>query len=154
MKRLQKLTRLAEYLYSFRVPGYPDIRPIQVVDQENATSQLHAGAGGDQLLIALPEARDWGQNTDAFTESVSTAFFVLAKINGPGRTPTLADTTYRRLLTISQAILDKLDEDLTGGDTGAPCPLLAGLALTDVNIVPEYSVFGGWSGWSIEITLA
>lgn len=152
MKRLQKLRRVNEYLRTFRLEDYTSIVPVRVVDQENATSQL-SKSGGDQLLVALPEARDWGQDSDTFSESVSTAFFVLAKINGPARTPALADSTYGRLLEISQAILDKLDEDLTGGDTGAPCPLLAGLSLTDVNIVPEYSVFGGWSGWSIEIAL-
>ena len=152
MKRLAKLRKVTEYLSVFRIPEWPDINPVQVVDGENATSQL-SKATGDQVLVALPEARDYGQNTDTFTESVSTAFFVLAKINGPSRTVKLADETYLRLLEVSQAILDKLDEDLTGGQTGMPCPLLAGLSLTDVNIIPEYSVFGGWSGWSLEITL-
>lgn len=154
MKRLSKLKKLTEYLAGFRVPDYPDITPVQVVDQENATSQLGSDAAGDQVLIAVPEAREYGPDTDSFSETLSTAFFVLANINGPTRTPELADETYLRLLEVSQAILDKLDEDLTGGEVGLPCPLLAGLSLTDVNIVPEYSVFGGWSGWSIEITLS
>ena len=152
MKRLAKLRKVTEYLSAFRIPGWPDITPVRVVDGENAASQL-SKATGDQVLVALPEARDYGQNTDTFTESVSTAFFVLAKINGASRTVKLADETYLRLLEVSQAILDKLDEDLTGGETGMPCPQLAGLSLTDVNVVPEYSVFGGWSGWSLEITL-
>ncbi len=153
MKRLSKLRKLTEYLAGFRVPGYQDIVPISVVDQENATGRLNSDVSGDQLLVALPEARDSGQNSDSFSETLSTAFFVLARIVGPEWTQTLADETYLRLLEVSQEILDKLDADLTGGDTGMPCPLLAGLALADVNIVPEYSVFGGWSGWSIEITL-
>ena len=154
MKRLLKLKRLTDYLSGFCLPDYPDIVPVRVVDQENATSQLGSDAAGDQLLIAVPEAREYGQNTDSFSETLSTAFFVLANINGPAWTQALADETYNRLLEVSQAILAKLNEDLTGGDIGRPCPLLAGLTLTDVNIVPEYSVFGGWSGWSIEITLA
>ena len=153
MKRLSKLRKLTEYLNSFRLPEYPGIAPVRVVDNENATSQL-SKATGDQMLVALPEARDYGRDTDGFSESVSAAFFVLAKINGPARTVKLADETYLRLLDVSQAILDKLDEDLTGSGTGMPCPLLSGLSLTDVNIIPEYSVFGGWSGWSIEITLS
>ena len=153
MKRLSKLKKLADYLSTFRVPGYSDIVPVRVVDQENATSQLGSDAYGDQVLIAVPEAREYGRDTDSFSEILSTAFFVLANINGPAWTPALADETYSRLLEVSQAILDKFDADLTGGETGMPCPLLAGLSLTDVNIVPEYSVFGGWSGWSIEITL-
>lgn len=152
MKRLSKLRKVTEYLSTFRIPEWPDITPVRVVDGENASSQL-AKAVGDQVLAAVPEARDYGRDTDGFSESVSTAFFVLAKINGPARTVKLADETYLRLLEVSQAILDKLEEDLSGGQTGMPCPLLAGLSLTDVNIIPEYSVFGGWSGWSIEITL-
>lgn len=152
MKRLAKLRKVTEYLSTFRIPGWPDITPVRVVDGENASSQL-AKAAGDQVLAAVPEARDYGRDTDGFSESVSTAFFVLAKINGPARTVKLADETYLRLLEVSQAILDKLEEDLSVGQTGMPCPLLAGLSLTDVNIIPEYSVFGGWSGWSLEITL-
>ena len=152
MKRLSKLRKVTEYLSAFRIPEWPDLKPVQVVDGENAASQL-SKATGDQVLVALPEARDYGRDTDGFNESVSTAFFVLAKINGPARTVELADETYLRLLEVSQAILNKLDEDLTGGETGMPCPQLAGLSLTDVNVVPEYSVFGGWSGWSIDITL-
>lgn len=152
MKRLSKLRKLTEYLSSFRIPDRPAITPVRVVDGENATSQL-GRVSGDQVLVALPQAQDYGQDTDTFSESVSTAFFVLAKINGSARTPASADEAYLRLLEISQEILDKLEDDLSGGESGAPCPLLAGLALTDVNIVPEYSVFGGWSGWSIEITL-
>lgn len=148
MKRLQKLKKLTEYLVGFRLQGYPDIKPIRVVDQENATGQL-TKASGDQVLTAMPEAQDYGRDTDSFSESVSTAIFVLAKINGPARTPELADATYLRLLEIAQAILDKLDEDLSSGT----CPLLHGFTLTDLNVIPEYSMFGGWSGWSIEITL-
>lgn len=148
MKRLSKLRKLTEYLVGFRLQGYPDIKPIRVVDQENATGQL-TKASGDQVLTAMPEAQDYGRDTDSFSESVSTAIFVLAKINGPARTPELADSTYLRLLEIAQAILDKLDEDLSSGT----CPLLNGFTLTDLNIIPEYSMFGGWSGWSIEITL-
>ena len=152
MKRLSKLRKLTEYLSAFRLEDWPGIVPVRVVDNENATSQL-SKAYGDQLLVALPEARDAGNTTDSFRESVSAAFFALAKINGPARTVKLADETYLRLLEVSQAILDRLEEDLTGGETGMPCPLLAGLSLTDVNVVPEYSIFGGWSGWSVEITL-
>lgn len=149
MKRLQKLKKLTEYLVGFRLQDYPDIKPIRVVDQENATGQL-TKASGDQVLTAMPEAQDYGRDTDSFSESVSTAIFVLAKINGPARTPELADATYLRLLEIAQAILDKLDEDLSSGT----CPLLRGFTLTDLNVIPEYSMFGGWSGWSIEITLS
>ena len=152
MKRLSKLRKLVSYLQAFSLDDYRDITPIMVVNRENATSQLDK-VPGDQVLIALPEAREYGTDSDSFKETLSTAFFVLAKINNMAWTPELADETYRRLLEISRAILDKLTSDLTGGEIGMPCPLLAGLTLTDVSIMPEYSLFSGWSGWSIEITL-
>jgi len=149
---LRKLKQITEYLTAFRLEDWPDIVPIRVVDGANATRQL-TKAAGDQVLAALPEASEHGGDTDTFTESVSMAFFVLANIDGSGWTPALADTTYLRLLEIATDIIEKLETDITGGDGSTPCPLLSGLSLTDVQIFPEYSVFGGWSGWSLSITL-
>jgi len=152
MKRLQKLKRVNSYLAGFLLAGYPDIVPARVVNAENATGLL-SKAAGDQILIALPECRDSGQSSDEYTEYISSAFFVLAKVNGPARTQATADAAYQRLLEIAQDIVKKLEEDLTIPANGSPCPLLAGLSLTDVSVTPEYSLFGGWSGWSVEITL-
>ena len=75
--------------------------------------------------------------------------FAIAKINGPARTPELARATYARLLTLAQAAVAKLSDDMTAGG----CRMLAGISLTGLNVVPEYSIFGGWSGYSIELTL-
>ena len=113
MKRLQKLISVNSYLETFSVPGFQDIRPIRVVDGDNASGYL-TKAGGKQLLAALPEGRSFGQNTDTFSESVELAFFALAKINGPSRTQEIADRTYHELLEICQAVLDRIAEDLTG----------------------------------------
>ncbi len=150
MKRLQKLIRLNEYLVRFSLTDFPEITPKRVVDQENSTSVL-AKAAGDQILIALPEVSESGENTDSFTDSLSLAFFVLAKINGPARTQASADEAYARLLELCQAVLVRLSEDLTSAAN--PCALIGGLRLTNATVVPQYSVFGGWSGYSIEITL-
>lgn len=152
MKRLQKLAMVTEYLYQFRVPSSPDIIPIMTVNQENATSQL-ARTAGEQLLIALPEGRCNARDTDSFDETVSFALFALAKVNGPARTNESAQLAYGRLLNILEACLMRVALDTTGGETGAPCPLLAGLEITTVDVVPEYSVFGGWSGYYMEIVL-
>lgn len=151
MKRLQKLINVSNYLETFSVPGYPDIKPIRVVDGDNASGYL-SKAAGQQLLIALPEGRSFGQNTDTFSESIGVAFFALSKINGPSRTQELADRTYRELLGLGQAVLDRITEDLIG-KPGATCPLLGGLNITEASMVPIYSSFGGWSGWAIELTL-
>ena len=152
MKRLLRLARVTEYLHRFRVPSCPDIVPILTVNQENATSQL-ARAAGDQLLIALPEGRSNGPDSDTFDETVSFAIFALSKVNGPTRTPESAQVAYGRLLGLLDACLDQIVVDLTGGPAGLPCTPLMGLELTTADVVPEYSVFGGWSGYYMEIVL-
>lgn len=152
MKRLLKLARVTEYLHQFQVPSYPDIVPIITVNQENATSQL-ARTSGDQLLIALPEGRSGGRDSDTFGETVSFAIFALSKVNGPARTPETAEDAYERLLGILDDCLDKLTKDLNGDIRTDRCPNLAGLGLSTVDVVPEYSVFGGWSGYYMEIVL-
>ena len=152
MKRLQRLARVTEYLHRFRVPSCPDIVPIMTVNQENATSQL-ARSSGDQLLIALPEGRSGGRDSDTFDEQVSFAFFALSKVNGPARTVESAQVAYGRLLALLDACLDQLVLDLTGGNGVTPCTALMGLELTTADVVPEYSVFGGWSGYYMEIVL-
>lgn len=153
MKRLQKLKTLTRYLETFRMEDWPGIIPKSVVDNENATGQL-SKAAGDQVLIALPELQQSGESTDSFSSSLSTAFFVLAKINGPARTPELASETYSRLASICESILERLEQDMDGDGIAAPCPLLSGLSLFYVSIIPVYSVFGGWSGYSIEMTFS
>lgn len=152
MKRLQRLARVTEYLHRFRVPSCPDIVPIMTVNQENATSQL-ARTSGDQLLIALPEGRSGGRDSDTFDESVSFAFLALSKVNGPARTPESAEIAYGRLLGLLDACLEQLVTDLTGGPDGQPCTPLMGLNLTTADVIPEYSLFGGWSGYYMEIVL-
>ena len=42
---------------------------------------------------------------------------------------------------------------MTGGETGAPCPTLSGLDITSVDVIPEFSIFGGWSGYYMEVVL-
>ena len=151
MKRLQKLINLSNYLATFSVPGHQDITPKRVVDGDNATHCL-AKASGQQLLIALPEGSDSGQNTDSFRETVSLAFFALEKINGPARTQETADRTYNGLLVLCQDVLDKLSNDIIGAPQ-CSCPILAGMNITEVDVTPIYSSFGGWSGWSVELLL-
>ena len=152
MKRLQRLARVTEYLHRFRILERPEMKPILTVNQENVTSQL-SRAAGEQLLIALPEGRMSGRDTDTFDETVSFAFFALSKVNGPARTSDTAEVAYLRLLELMAGCLEQLERDLSGVGTGAPCPFLAGLNLTTADVVPEYSIFGGWSGWYMEIVL-
>ena len=63
------------------------------------------------------------------------------------------EIAYAKLLRILDICLDKLIDDMTGGETGAPCPTLSGLDITSVDVIPEFSIFGGWSGYYMEVVL-
>ena len=52
------------------------------------------------------------------------------------------------LLLIADAILGKISDDTSRND----CNLVSGLSLSSVQITPEASLFGGWSGWSVELS--
>lgn len=147
MKRLSKLTNLNNYLRGLRLPEDSDAGIVHVVDQENATAAL-SKAAGDQLLIAVPEATEHGSDSDCFSSTLSAAFFALARVNGPSRTQESAEAAYGRLLELVRSLLSKIEEDLTSGG----CRLISGLSLTEVQVIPQYSIFGGWSGWSVELT--
>lgn len=147
MKRLSRLINLNDYLRGLRPPSGTEAGVVHVVDQENASAAL-SRAAGDQILIAVPECVELGRDTDSFSSSISAAFFVLAKVNGPSRTQASADEAYDRLLNLAQEMLRIIEGDLTSGG----CRLISGLVLSEVRTVPQYSVFGGWSGWSVEMT--
>lgn len=147
MKRLQRLINANRYFRNFRPASLENVDFSLVVDQENAVSVL-SRASGDQVLISFPEEYEQGRNSDSFTSRISVAIFVIAKINSAAKTQKLTEESFDRMLEISQKILDALADDLSSFH----CDLLSGMDLSSVNIVPEYSIFGGWSGYSIELT--
>ena len=142
MKRLQKLNNLSCYLAAFSIEG---ATCAFVVQQADATSRLHSAAG-DYVLLARPEMHQDG-DSDAFRQTLSTAIFVLAKGLGAGQTDERSNEQYERLADLAERILQRITDDCTGGR----CGLLAGLNLVSVDVVPEYSLFGGWNGYSIEL---
>lgn len=144
MKRLEKLHRANEYLKGFRLNG-SGIVPLRVVSQADATGRL-SRLSGDQILIARPELHQSG-DSDRHRDSISLAFFVLSKDLGPASSPEAEDELFGRLETIASDVLTKLAYDTTA------CGLLAGLSLTSADVVPENTVFGGWVGYSLDITL-
>ena len=145
MKRFQKFIDLTEYISTFSVPGR-GIRPIVTTAQADATSKL-AHLSGIQVLAARPECRQSG-NTDSYDSVISTAFFVIDKSLAQASTPELERRQYAELLEIAALIVDRIADDADSGT----CGLLAGLSVATVEIVPEASVFGGWLGYSVEIT--
>lgn len=144
MKRLERLIKLTQYLTDFRLPGC-EIVPIRVINHDHATSRLN-NQKGTQILIARPEVKHSG-NSDTYVELFSTALFVLEKDLGTSRTATREDEQYDRLLALTSDILTKIENDAGDFDNF----YLNSLTLTSVEIVPETSVFGGWSGYSIEL---
>lgn len=144
MKRLERLIKLTQYLTEFRLPG-TDIDPIRVVNHDHATSRLN-NQRGTQILIARPEVKHSG-NSDTYVEFFSTALFVLEKDLGTSRTDSREDEQYDRLLELTSNVLTKIENDAGDFDN----PYLKSLTLTSVEIVPETSLFGGWSGYSIEL---
>ena len=56
---------------------------------------------------------------------------------------------YARLLELAELVLAKVSEDCSSGG----CTLLLGLSLESAQVTPEASLFGGWRGWSLELSL-
>ena len=144
MKRLEKLNNLTRYLTSFRVPG-TDVVPVRVVNYDQAVGRL-THRKGLVILVARPEMSQSG-NEDDYTTRFSTAFFVLEKNLGAASTDEREDELFSRCVNVASDLLTEIERAST--DWG--CEELRGLRLESVEIVPEMSVFGGWSGYSIEL---
>ena len=144
MNAIEKLTKVNRYLSDFAVNG---VNAVVVTRQNDAVTKL-SRKSGDQIVAARPELSATG-NVDNLYPVITLAFFTLAKIEGPGVTEQIENETYDRLAGICGSILSKFTEDISGGS----CPALCGLDLSSVDIVPEAGIFGGWCGYSIEITL-
>lgn len=143
--RLRNLHNLNTFLQSFTVADL-DCGFHYVTDQGDATTTLDK-LSGDQVLLARPESRQYG-DSDGYQETIDTAVFVLAKDLGAGRTQEKEDAQFDRLEEIADVVLSKIDNAVTSGD----CPLLAGFVISDVVIVPEKQIFGSWQGYSLAIT--
>ncbi len=145
MKRFQRLISLTEYIEGFTLPEL-GIRPIVTTAQADATSKLQHFSGV-QVLAARPECRQQG-DTDSYSSVISTAFFVVAKGLGAANTPERERKQFRELLDIASQIVERVAGDSTSGS----CGLLSGMSLASVEIVPEASIFGGWLGYSVELS--
>ncbi len=143
MKRFQRLISLTEYIEGFSLPG---ISPIVTTAQSDATSKLQH-LSGIQVLAARPECRQQG-DSDSYSSVLSTAFFVVAKGLGSANTSERERKQYGELLDIASQIVERVAADSTSGN----CGLLSGMSLASVEIVPEASIFGGWLGYSVELT--
>lgn len=146
MKRLQNLSKLNQYLRDFSLPQSYAVTCSYVTSQADATSLLDK-CSGKQVLLARPELRQTG-DSDGFTDVIDTAVFVLAKDLGAGKTQAKVNTQFDELESIAEAILSKIDDDLTSGS----CTLLPGFTIEEVIVTPEIQIFGSWCGFSLAIT--
>lgn len=145
MKRLQKLTDLTNYLTALRVPGVEN-PPIRVVDQSQATNRL-SFCKGVRVLIARPEIQQNG-NEDTYDTTYSTCIFVLEKNLGAGSTEERDDEQFLRLSKIACELLTQIERDAGNWNI----PEMRDISLESMSLIPESSIFGGWNGYSIELT--
>ena len=148
MSRLSRLQRLTDYLSGLKIHSCgcrEDIDLVCTTAQSDATSKL-AHLSGVQVLVARPEAHQRG-DSDTFREELGTVIFVLEKGLGLDRTEVSENGQYSRLLEIADLILGVIAEETSSQN----CRLVTGLSLSSADVVPESSVFGGWSGYSIEL---
>lgn len=145
LQRLAKLERLEAYLRNITLPD-DGVTVSYVTAQDAATSLLNAAAG-IQVLVARPECRqNFGSDGVARSTDMETVVFVLQKSLGAGNTPERELALFDRCLELCDDILSLLFADAEG------CNL--GLELTGIDLRPEVSVFGGWSGYSLSISFS
>jgi hypothetical protein len=144
MKRLEKLTKLNSFLRTLSLADKPEVAFNYVTTESDATSLLDKSAG-IQVLIARPELRqsfdDLGvpRSTD-----LDTAIFVLEKNLGAARTAQTECEQFDRLEEVAEDILNLVFESMYN------CTY--GLQVSNLDIRPEVSIFGGWNGYSIAIS--
>lgn len=140
MKPLEKLNKLSKYLKTLKV-GF--VEAMLTTNASDATERLN-GASGVNIITARPELNHSGNR-----DSLSTAIFVLDKSLGNGRTPELESSQYDMLVPIVNQVLSDIGSAI---DSECREGRLAGLNLVSYDVTPETSIFGGWLGWSIELT--
>lgn len=145
MKRFQRLARLSEYINNFKTPE-SGLKALVSTAASDATSMM-THSSDFQVVVARPEERQDG-GIDNFTSSISTAFFIVCPKLGAVSTPEREAAQYSRALEIADEIVGKISDDISAGN----CNLLSGLSISSVDIVPEASIFGGWMGYSVEIS--
>lgn len=140
MTPFDKLKKLNDLLAQITPPD--ETKMHFTTANADTTSRLDKQTG-DQLVVARPEL-----DTHSLTSgSISTVFFLLSRDLGASKTPNKEDDQYERLLNKAHEVF-KLIQTMT--EVG--CHLLSGLEISRYSVTPETSIFGGWIGWSIEIT--
>ncbi len=138
MKAISDLQRVSRYLENLTVAGKETYFATNTAD---ATAYLK-DLTGEQTVAARPELHG-----PIHRPSIDTVIFVLAPALGAARTPQAENQLYDALLRKVETVINGLYAATNQG-----CAELIGLEITNMDITPELSLFGGWQGWSIEVT--
>ncbi len=141
MTPFTKLRRVSDYLRHLKTDGHTH---HFVTDQAHVVKKL-ATSSGIVVAKARPEL-----STDGSLGSydINTVIFVLHPDLGAGRTDNREEELYDDMMEVATGIISQLRENIDSG-----CTALSGISLGSVSLVPSASVFGGWFGWVIDITL-
>lgn len=148
---LEKLAKLIKYAENI---GHGiAATPHLVAEESNATTALASpGLNGPQVVVALPMAELSG-NTDGMTASHVIIIYALEKRGSSESTPAGQTKQYLRMLDLLGQLIDRFVEDITASSEEDKCPLLCGLDVGEIKVMPESNTFGGWNGWSATIVL-
>ena len=147
MNSLKKLAQLNKYLRCLRLPGRQDVTFSYVTNQADATSRLDK-ASGAQVLMARPDCSLRSISEDHIESYLDTVIFVLDKDLGAGKTDAAEEKQYDKLEAITGDILDLIYRTIAESS----CEMLSGFRLASATVTPEAMIFGGWTGYSIELS--
>lgn len=141
MTPFKKLRRVSDYLKNL---NSDDHTHLFVTDQAHIVKSL-ATASGIVVAKARPELSTDGRLS---SYSISTVIFVLHPDLGAGRTDEKENLLYDQMSEVATKLVTDLRENID-----CACSALRGISCGSISMIPTASVFGGWFGWIIEITL-
>ncbi len=150
---LEKIIRLIKYCRTINEGLSNTPNPILVAAEDQGSLALNSPRRAPlQIVISLPQASLSG-NCDNMTGPHTLIIFALEKGRDQTRTAEQSDQLYMDTAYILEQLLAKFIDDISGARTSGQCPLLYGMELIEVEILPETGRFGGWDGWSAALVL-
>lgn len=141
MNPFAKLRRVSDYLKNLKTDGATN---IFVTDQSNIVKKL-ATTSGIIVASARPELSTDGKLNQY---DINTVIFVIHPDLGNSGTDGKINDHYDRMGDLAKAIAMQMIDNTEGS-----CQDLRGLSVGRMTMTPTASVFGGFFGWIIEITL-
>lgn len=141
MNPFAKLQRVSDYLKTLKAA---DLTNIFVTDQANIVKRL-ATTTGIVVASARPELSTNGKLTQY---DINTVIFVLHADLGNGGTDDKINDLYDSMSEVAKDISLQIISNTEGA-----CSNLRGLSVSKIALTPTASVFGGFFGWILDITL-